>query len=163
FQRPGRSERRKKGPDHARGLRTVELVGSDSCLRLLRCDRLQGLSYAALAGSRGIVALRRSLSTGTETDELALAGLHDGAVEGGGVDLVAGGRDAVALPAALVDLAAPVAARVAEALLQERREIDLPVDGRERRVGHVVRGLVLPHDPREMRLARTGAVLAVPA
>ena len=53
----------------------MELMGSDSCLRLLRCGRLQGLSYAALSGSRGIVQQSGGVSNEVDADELAPARL----------------------------------------------------------------------------------------
>src|SRR4029079_7574688 len=85
---------------HTRGLRTRELTGFRSSLRLLRCGRLQGLSGAARLGSRGSVASLAALSHATHADEPALPRLHDGAVETGRLDLVAGDGFALELHAA---------------------------------------------------------------
>jgi hypothetical protein len=55
----------------------MERMGSDSCLRLLRCGRLQGLSDTALSGSRGILPTDGVLSNELNAHELTLARLHD--------------------------------------------------------------------------------------
>ena len=72
------------------------------------------LSYAVLAGSRGIVAAQARLSSEMQANELSLAGLYERSVQRVGRHLVAGRRLPVHLHPALVDLAPPVARGLAE-------------------------------------------------
>src|SRR5690242_368522 len=131
--------------------------------RLLRCGRLQGLFSAALVGSRGIVAGSVAVSTRAKADELPLACLDEGAVERARVDLVGADRLAAELHATLVDLPAPVAAGVAEDLLEQARQVDGAVRRLEPRLRHLVRSLVPADDAGEMCLGRPCALGAVPA
>src|SRR3954466_543983 len=163
FQRPGRHLRRKKGPVHTQGLRTRELTGFRSSLRLLRCGRLQGLSDAACSGSRGSVASLEALSNASEADECALPRLDDCAVEPGRLDLVAGDGLALELHPALVDLAAPVRARLAEHLLERSRQVDRAVCRGNRRFRHLVGSLVTADYTGKVLLPRPRTVRPVPA
>src|SRR5579862_3994507 len=98
-----------------------------------------------------------------QADELSLAGLEHGTLERPGRQLVDRDRRAVQLDPALVDLAAPMAPRLAEALLQNRGKIDDAVRRGKSRLRHLLGRLVLPHNAREMLLAGAGAFRPVPA
>src|SRR5581483_2456047 len=87
------------------------------------CRRLQGLSYTARSGSRGIVARPGPASTGNEANEAALPCLEHAAVELRPRMVVAGKRAAVQLDSALVDRPPPVARRLAERRGEERRQM----------------------------------------
>src|SRR5579872_1759071 len=108
FQRPGRRDGVKKAPTRARGPRKL---GKHSRIvrRALRFRRLQGLSYTARSGSRGIVARRGLTSTGDEPQEASPPRLEDRSVELGPRVVVPDERAPLELHPALIDRAPPVA------------------------------------------------------
>ena len=105
------------------------------------------------------------LSNEADADELALARLDDARRRARPARAsYAGTGSPFTLTAALVDLAPPVARRLAEARLQNApagRPCRPPAANG--RLGHLLRRLVPAHDLREMRLAGARALLPVPA
>src|SRR4051794_35997669 len=100
----------------------------------LRFSRLQGLSYAALSGSRGSVARHTAKSNGVvEPNEAPLAGLEDDAGQPRAREVELGRCVAVELDPALGDETAGFARRQAESVGQERRKMDR-IACRERKV-----------------------------
>src|SRR3954463_12464582 len=113
-----------------------------SVLEALHCRSLQGLSYSARLGSRGIVATPSTLSSGSEPEKLAFSRLQERSVEHSCSDLVARDGTAVELDAPLVDLPTPVRGRVARERDEQAGEIDHAFIGLEGRLGHLVGRLV---------------------
>src|ERR1041385_8357306 len=124
----------------------------------LRCRRLQGLSYAALSGSRGSVARDPAQSSEADPYKTALRALDERPVARIRGELVASGRPALQPAAARVELAPPMARRFPEGLDEERGQVRLVSP---RHLRHVLRGLVPPDDAGEVVLRLPRRVLAV--
>src|SRR5436190_23915046 len=92
---------------------------------------------------------------------MAFPGLEDSPLGLGDGEIVALARLPVDFHSALVDHPAPVARRFAQLLGQESGQMNLTL--RNPDLPHVVRRLVLPHDPGEVLLPAPRALLPVPA
>src|SRR5207302_2875502 len=117
------SRRRKKGPDSASEAQGCSEKRSRIVRRRSSCRRLQGLSYTAHSGSRGIVARAGPASNANKPQEAAFSRLESDAVEIGPRDVVPGDRVSVQLDPALVDRPPPVARRLAELRREECRQV----------------------------------------
>src|SRR5207253_3787197 len=115
---------------------------------------VQGLSYTALSGSRGMIAAIRPRSSAGKPHESTLPGLDEGPLELGPrhVDLAEG--LAVDLDPTLADQAPRLARRAQPEVLDEQgRQMDGIAFG-QRRLGHLLRRLVFADDAGEVLLDR---------
>src|SRR5262249_11511894 len=122
---------------------------------------LQGLSYAALSGSRGSVAgCQRASSGSVEPYEAPLARLEDGAREPLSRDVEIAQRNAVEFHAPLPDQPASLARREAEGVGEHGRQMD-GIAGRKRLLRHLLGSLATAHDAGEVLLRGAGRLLPV--